>query len=274
MSTPIRRVLLSLLGIAVIAAAWVAMKGGDGKSSTTTATPDNSATAGEDTGGTRPSKSVRPAAENEGEEDLPEISKSAARWLDEGKANPTSALGRILALEDEEERREALDAVLANWQTEDRAALFAWMKSALPGMEEDIRGEIIDVVIGTWSAEEPLPAIDWVNRNLPEPAKTESLKSVAEVWSQADPEGMEAWIIQQPSPPPFWTGELIQGYIPGEPTKALEWCNRLTDPAEAEAARQNVIQSWMLNAPDEADAYLKQHPTLVPAVRPEEPPPP
>ncbi len=269
---PIRRVLLSLLGIAVIGAAWFAMKGS--KSTAPETTREDVATGVEDAGGARPPKRTRPATGDETDGEAPEISKTAERWMGEGKANPAAALGKILALEDEEERREALDAVLGQWLTEDREGVLAWMKMELPGMTEDLRGEIIDVVIGTWSAEEPLPAMDWVNKNLREPAKTESLKSLAEVWSQADPEGMEAWIIQQPSPPTFWTGELIQGYIPADPARALEWCNRLTDPVEAEAARQNVIQSWLLNSPDEADAYLKQHPTLVPAVRPEEPPPP
>ncbi len=211
----------------------------------------------------------KPAAEDGSEVPDEELQE----WLQQAGVDTPGTLAKVLELPDSEKRRELLEWILASWTSEDREPALAWLKTSLPAMPAESAGEALELLVGAWALESPLDAMAWVTENLTGPWREVALNDVASSWAVADPGAMGAWIESQTRPAPCWTRELIQGLIPTQPAKAMEWCSRIEDPTAAATTRQNVIQSWMLSEPAAAEAWLRDHPEVVPEIRPEEPPP-
>ncbi|MES2659012.1 MAG: hypothetical protein V4689_10370 [Verrucomicrobiota bacterium] len=195
-------------------------------------------------------------------------------WLHQAGVDTPGTLAKVLEIPDESMRNELLEWILAAWTSEDRAPALAWLRQSLPSMSSGPAEVIIDLIVGGWAFGNPLEAMAWTSGNLTEPWREIALRNVAGSWALSAPEAMGEWIKSQPSPQSFWTEELIQGLIPTNPERAMEWCDSLANPDLAEATRLNVIQSWLLSSPAGADAYLKDHPALMPDNLPENPPPP
>jgi hypothetical protein len=189
-------------------------------------------------------------------------------WLKRAAKDPAGTLDRVLTFEDDAQRRDLLHWILAAWTSEDRNPALEWLALRARSLPQEKAADVFDTLLGSWAVEDALTALDWVERRLDGAAKGHALKAIASTWSVANPETLEAWILSQTNPALLWVEELIQGWIQSDPKKAMEWCQRLPDPKEVAASRQNVIQSWLLTNPEEALAYLRQNPSLIPDVKP------
>lgn len=263
MTPRFRNGILILVGLAVCIAAWVIAE----------KNPSSSAPVAVPAGGHSSSKSqIRKAssprnrnsptdADNPGN---PLSDEALQEWLKKAEADHSGTLAKVIQLPETTERRELLEWILSAWTTEDREPALDWLKQSLKTMPDDPAEESIDLLIGPWAQEDPSAAISWVEDNISGPWKNTGFQSVAETWAEYDPEAMATWIEGQSSPPDIWKMALLQSFIPTDPAKAMEWCDRLADPAQAKKSREEVIQAWITSDPGEAGEYLRGHPEMMP----------
>lgn len=195
------------------------------------------------------------------------------QWLRRASKDTPATLAEVIKLADEEQRGELLEWILTAWMTDGRRAALSWLAENVASMESDLAEEVVDLVIGDWGAVQPHEAMAWVNRNLGAARREMGLRCVASHWAAVNPDAMSEWIRAGSLKEELWRDELVDEWIRVDPARTMEWCQSDPDKSWAEGARQMVIQSWLINAPEAANAYLHEHPDLVPEVRPEEPPP-
>lgn len=190
-------------------------------------------------------------------------------WLQQAERDPSATLAKVIAIPEAPKRRELLDWILSAWTAEDREPALEWLREQLPSMPAEPASETMEILLGTWALEEPTVTIGWVEGNIGKKLRADGFQSIAESWASSDTEEMSEWILSTRPSSDIWAKELSLAFKEDDPAKALEWADRINDAGLAEESRQGVIQSWLLAAPEEAEAYLQEHPELVPKQRPE-----
>lgn len=197
------------------------------------------------------------------------------QWLKRASKDPPGTLAELLKIMDmdAELHRELLEWILAAWMSDDRQAALDWLERSLESMETGQAAEVIELALAPWGATQPHEAADWVNTHLVDWHRMLGLRIVAGSWADADPAAMGEWIRTRQPNDELWRDELVDSWIRQSPLDTLNWCAADPDKEWAGRTRQMIMRSWLMTAPEDAKAYLMQHPDLVPENPPEEAPP-
>lgn len=179
-------------------------------------------------------------------------------WLKRASANPPAVMEEILLLEDADRRYEVADWVLDAWLTDGSGPVLEWAagyfsRASVPGGED-----LLELLTGAAIHEAPESHLGWIRKQLPPPWRELGEKMTAAAWAETNPDTLQIWLEkpEQKTAESFWKEELVLGFISEDPARAMAAADRYFSQEQAWALQEGVLQSWLLQNPPEAEAWV------------------
>lgn len=108
-----------------------------------------------------------------------------------------------------------------------------------------------------WAGVDHEAAWNWTY-NLPSGAvRTAALRDLTQRWAGGDPQAAGEWINQQANDPAIdpSVAAFAETFASEDPESAMSWATSIHDPTLREATENSIYESWLRQAPAEANAW-------------------
>jgi hypothetical protein len=176
-------------------------------------------------------------------------------WAENQPANAARAVDRLIREQPEEPNlRWAALYVVQDWAKISPTQTAAWLEQ-LP--EGKIWENAVEGLVRPWIGSDVEQARDWALSQSPDRRDT-AVEKFMEVWSHVQPQQAAEWLDTLDSGPlrDVAVTQFTRTIVPNDPLSALEYADTLSDPADAAILRENLLNAWKKQAPEEAQAWL------------------
>lgn len=177
-------------------------------------------------------------------------------------ADPEAAMQWLQEQSRGAERLRGMLEVVALWAADDSEAALLWLESNAQGLA---RLETLNSGIELWAQRDPRAAASWIDGMANDQSKVSAAKSLASTWVKQNPAEASKWVsgllpgaIRDEA-----LTALALSWVEADPQSALRWAatNETSITNESQESLYNtLIGIYAKNAPNEAEAYIRELP--------------
>lgn len=149
---------------------------------------------------------------------------------------------------------DALHGLVYGWSQSNPAEAARYAVSLSP---DSIPTGPLRIAVGRWAASSPDDAAMFVQA-APEKLRPELTKSLVEVWSSRNPEGVASWIKKQPAGPSkdLAISELCSAIDQEDAETALAWARTISNEEIRMDRSEKILRTWLDEDPERAKAWM------------------
>jgi hypothetical protein len=163
-------------------------------------------------------------------------------------------------IENEKARAEAITHMVSTMAWQAPADAVAFMESR--EWPEDERTRLEASIAQSWSNTDPEEAIKWQMRDLEEGAKIpDNVSNTFGTWVRNDPDSAEQWLNSQPEathPDSLYRSAADQLRFAEDFQRSLDFALRMENADQRTQKAREIYQAWGTRDPDAADAWIGQ----------------